>query len=134
MIGIYYTGTLITPNGSDVSIYGDGCEEGTGADMENGWVDPRWSRSTVYENREDVRPDEWTPEDGPLIDWLIDRITERLGWVDSPTSADWFAGTEDVNGDPYTGVSLTLDAHLENVPPAVAAAVRYGIAHRQARR
>lgn len=130
---IYYTGTLITPDGSD-SFAGQPCEPGTGATEMSGWVDPDWSLGEVRANREDVRPDTWTPDDGPMIDWAVTAVANRLGWIDSPESSDgrtYYAAEATGPYDAlYTGVSLTLAAHVD-APPAIRNAIRYALIHAQ---
>jgi hypothetical protein len=128
-IRIYYTGTLITPDGSDTGVYGDACEPGAGATMATGWVDPNWSRYEVREDRDDVRPDVFTADDGPLIDWIVRRLVDRLSWIESPADSDgrtYYAAESD--SDPYTGESMMLAAHID-APPAILAAVQYALAH-----
>lgn len=121
---IYYTGTLITPDGSD-SFDGEPCEDGSGATVTSGWVDPDWSLGEVRTDRDDVRPDTWTPDDGPMIEWVIERIGARLGWVDSPESSDrgtYYAAETTGPWDAcYTGVSLRMAAHVDASPEVLRA-------------
>jgi hypothetical protein len=137
---LWYTAEKITYDGSDSDCYGEPCEPGTGFTMESGWVDMSWSISTLYPGAEGVAPEVWELHDGPLIEWLADTIIRRLGWVelntDSPASAT--AGTsttfyaEDFEQvDAYSGDSVRLAVHMEDVPPAIVSAVTLAIAYRQ---
>lgn len=127
MLQIFYTGDLITPNGSDFSVYGDPCEEGCGADMVSGWVDPDWSLGEVRENREDVRPDVWTPEDGPMIDWIVNRLRKRINVLEVGSAGE--RGTfyaQEPTGPydaAYTGVELMMAAHVDGASPEMLSAV-----------
>lgn len=63
---VFFTGDLITPDDSDTDVYGEPTEAGHGAHLDSGWVSLDWdSGKTVYENREDVGPDRYTPDDEP---------------------------------------------------------------------
>lgn len=135
---IYYTGDLTVPDGSD-SFDGEGCLEGHGATVSTGWVDPDWSLGEVREERDHVRPDEWLPGDGPMIDWVVERIGARLGWVDDPSGWDVLRGTYyaseatgpwDMN---YTGVSLRMAAHVEGLSPEMLRAVSLALVNAQRR-
>lgn len=127
MLQIFYTGDLITPNGSDVSVHGDPCEDGCGADMVSGWVDPDWSLGEVRESHEDVRPDVWSPEDGPMIEWIVDRLRERLNGVEVEGAGDrgTFYAQEPTGpyDSAYTGVELMMAAHVEGASPEILRAV-----------
>lgn len=119
MTRIFYTGTLIIPNGTDISVYGEPCEDGYGATMESGWVSPDWSLSEVYENRDDVQPDEWEEEDGDVVEWVIERLSARLIGLEPHGQGDTFYAA-DANGPwdaCYTGVSINLAAHVEGLTP-----------------
>lgn len=137
MLRIFYTGDVITPDGSDTGIYGDECEPGDGQTLESGWVDPDWSLGEVYADRDDVRPDEWTPDDGPAVEWLIERICARLGWIDSPGHSDqgpfYAAGMTGPSDMLYTGVEMRLVAHVEGATPDMLRAVWAALAASQRR-
>lgn len=128
---IYYSGTLITPDGSDHSPHGDPCEPGTGATMRHGWVDPSWSRYDLYDDYSDTTPDIWEPADGPLIDWLIDMISQRLGHVELPSGPDVILYATESDDDMTTGKSISLAAHFADVTEPMLSALYYGLAHRQ---
>jgi hypothetical protein len=127
MLRIYYTGDLIIPDGSDTGVYGDPCEDGMGATVESGWVDPGWSLGVVRESQEDVRPDVWEPDDGPMIEWILERLSDRLNGVEVESAGE--SGTFyacDATGPydaAYTGVSMMLAAHVEGASPEMLRAV-----------
>lgn len=133
---IFYTGDLITPDGSD-SFDGKACEEGYGATVESGWVDPEWSLGEVRQEREDVRPDTWEPADGPMIDWIVERIGTRLGWVDAPEYSErgTYYATEATGpyDSCYTGIELRLAAHVDGASPEVLHAVSLALSAAQTR-
>ncbi len=56
--------------------------------QENGWVDRRWSATTLYDNRNDVSPVVDCPEEDD--ERLDDEVRDALGWLEG--------GFED-NGD-----------------------------------
>lgn len=108
---VFFTGTLITPDGSD-SYGGEPCEPGSGATVQDGWVDLRWTRWEVYENREDVRSEVYEPEDGNPAQWLAEAVAERLGATEDSNSAPaWYAVDPDDNVQ--TGQSIRLAAHAK---------------------
>lgn len=109
---IFYTATLVRPDGSD-SFDGGPCERGCGATVETGWLDPDWTLWEVHENREDVRPDTWTPDDGDPVAWMLERISERLGMVDnvSGTGEHVSIYAAEEQRDFRTGVSIMPAAH-----------------------
>ena len=78
---IYYTASLIIPDGSDTDSYGEPCEEGRGSIEQDGWIDPDWTLWTVYPKPEDVTPDVWEAPDGDPVAWLDERLRSRLGSV-----------------------------------------------------
>lgn len=125
-VHIHYTGDLIKHDGSD---YADGepCEEGTGFTVESGWVSPDWSRREVYAERDDVAPDTYdAATDGPLIDWLCERLDSRLSVIELSGNigeSTYYSGEADT--DPYSGDSITLAAHIDGATPEVLAAVTY---------
>ena len=129
---IFYTGDIVRPDGSDTGVYGDPCEPGHGATLESGWIDPEWSRWEVCAAREDVRADVWHPEAGPMIDWAVERILERLGGVSDVNGTSVYAADSDQNIS--TGAALRMAAHIHGAPPAVATAIEYRLAHACRRR
>lgn len=114
---VYYTADLVVPNGSDTSIYGDGCEPGTGADLRSGWYDPDWSRTTVCELKGAVRPDVWDREGDPAV-WLAHTLNQRLnGHPEYNGGGTWYAGEED-QSDYRTGITASVAAHAEGFTDA----------------
>jgi len=111
---IYYTGDLTTPDDSDENCYGEPCEAGYGYSLESGWIDPDWSLWTVWENREDVRPDVIGPyeieEAGGLTQAIEETITSRLGVLDSWDGSTAYAADDIQNY--RTGERIMLAAHL----------------------
>lgn len=106
---VYFTADIIRPDGSDTDCYGEPCETGTGYVLESGWIDPDYSRSTVYESRDDVRPDVFDDDDTAPAQWLADTVTNRVGCVDS-VSGESFYGA-DASTDYRTGDSVSMCAH-----------------------
>jgi len=112
--GVYYTADVIIPDGSDTGVYGDGCEPGTGAYMESGWIDPRWSRETVHENRDHVRPDMFeASQDGDRRRWLADRLSERVNCLDIDNYGNHYSVLygEAEEPDYRTGITVSVAAH-----------------------
>lgn len=114
---VFYVADIVRPDGSDSDCYGEPCEPGCGYALESGWYDPSWSRDSVYDARESVRPDVYDADADPSSDddpytpamWLADTLTERLGWVESVGSTDvFYSGHDDTH--PYTGVSVRVAA------------------------
>jgi hypothetical protein len=137
---LWYTGDKVHYDGSDTDCYGEPCEPGTGYTLEHGWVDPCWSRGDIFGSADQVSPDVWERFDGPMIDWLVDKITERLGWVEmsglettAGTPRTFYAETDE-EIDISIGDRIRLAVHMENVPDNIARAVAYTIAYRQRQR
>jgi hypothetical protein len=126
VLEIFYTGTLVTPDGSD-SFDGEPCEEGHGATVESGWLDPDWSLGEVRESRDDVRPDKWHPVDGPMVEWIVGQLSHRLNGVEVEGAGErgtFYAVDETGPYDMhYTGVSLRMAAHVEGASVEVLRAV-----------
>lgn len=84
---VYYTASIVRYDGSDTTSDGDGCEPGHGYTEENGWLDPDWSSDTVYEDQENVRPDEYDSEQYDEMEspaeWLAETLWRRIGGCDS---------------------------------------------------
>lgn len=131
-VRIFYTGDLITPDGSDSSVYGDPCEPGYGAIHESGWVSPDWTLWEVRDDRDAVEPDQYTPDDGPLIDWAADTITRRLNGVEHQGADTRSIYSADSISDAYTGQSIMLAAHIEGMPDNLISAVIRLLAFRDA--
>ncbi len=108
--GIYYTADCIVPDGSDTGIHGDGCEPGSGARLESGWISPRWSMTRVHESHRDVSPDRFESAwDGNPRRWLADRLAERLpGGVGEANRLDCLYSAESAD---YDGIDVSVCAH-----------------------
>jgi len=133
---IYYTGDLITPDGSDSSVYGDPCEPGDGATLESGWVSPDWSLGEVHEDRDAVLPDRWRPVDGPMVDWIIERLRDRLNGVESTGGRGGTFYALESTGPydaAYTGVSLMMAAHVHGASESMLRAVELALVPKYAR-
>lgn len=144
---VYYTADVYTPDppcetqdddevGCTCSdVYGDGTEHGHGETESSGWVDPRWSPTTVHEDREDVLPDYpfgtvWDLDEDAVAsqivyDTLVERgvhdafdyfdplygfLSDRIGAIDSFDGDTAYAA--DVDENMYTGVWARLAAHV----------------------
>ena len=107
---VFYTADLIVPDDTDTDVYGEPTEPGYGATLEAGWLDPDWSRWTVYENAEDVRPDTFDNDGDPVI-WLVERISDRLGRACGQGGHTFYATDSDDNY--VTGVNRSLAAHAQ---------------------
>lgn len=114
---IYYTADIFTPDDSDTNVYGEPCEPGYGQTMESGWYDESWDAWSVFDTRDEVRPDtiEFDDdrfEDGWTLDDLIEQdITYRLGVLDSFDGGTAYAA--DARENYTTGVRVMLAAHVE---------------------
>jgi hypothetical protein len=119
---VYYTGDLVTPDGSDTWVYGDPCEPGAGAALESGWLDPDWTRWEVYQERDHVRPDVMPDDyDGTPAQWLAETVGDRLGAIDSMDgTGTFYAADSDQNYT--TGQELSMAAHAEGFTDAEVAA------------
>lgn len=133
MTKIWVTGDLITPDGSDTSVYGDPCEPGEGMSMESGWVQTGWSRWDVYESRDDVEPFTWEADDGPVVEWIIEKIHETCGWVETDGSDGRTYYGQEADTHAYDGRSMSYAVHIDDASPAILSAVRYGLTFRQSR-
>lgn len=114
-VQIFYTGNLVISDGSDIDVHGDGCEPGHGQTLESGWVDPDWTLWEVYENYSDVRPDTFTSDDGPLIEWVADQLTERLGWPEDMECARPTVYASNAIETAYGDKSMRLAAHVDGL-------------------
>lgn len=107
---VYYTGTLTHPDDPEDS------------DGEHGWVDLQWSTMTLFDSKDDVRPDTFTAEDAEdetPAQWLARTITQHLGYVEPDSSHGtprWFSAC-DAEQDYRTGEAMRLDAHPEGFTP-----------------
>lgn len=116
---IFYTADLITPDGSDTTSDGDGCEPGMGYTCESGWWSPDWSTWTVHDSQESVRPDEYDAswECVSVAEWAVGQMGIRLeGWAEAshwpPTGRETTYYSSDSYTHPYKGVSIRPAAHL----------------------
>ncbi len=125
---IFYTGDLVTNDGSDTDGYGEPCEPGHGYEITNGWVDMTWSKNTVYENQDDVSADEWTPADGPMIDWAIRTIHERIGFVETETANYGTLYAREPNNDVFGAWGISYAAHIYDASESVVSAIVSGLA------
>ena len=110
---VYFTGTLMTPDGTDTNCYGEPCLEGHGYTMDIGWVDPDWSLWEVQPDREDVRPDCMDADDDEQTpaEWLADVLDKRLHgvWLEWD-GRDVIYDSEEHRNE-ATGESLMMAAH-----------------------
>lgn len=86
---------------------------------ERGWVDPRWSKRTFWESRNDVRPvmEEWMPHDNlPDVlrpDDLGESVREALAELGAFTdNGDGTFYAADAEEDFETGNSYTYALHF----------------------
>jgi hypothetical protein len=117
---IFYTADVIRPDGSDTFVYGEATEEGHGATLESGYISPDWSRSTVYENRDDVAADVYADDDGSHVIWLAARIADRLGTVEDNGDGTLYGQSDIAEGTRESiedGISVTAAAHVEGFSP-----------------
>lgn len=81
---LYYSATIITLDGSDTNAYGEPCEPGQGYTERSGFWDPDHGYWRVHDSRDAVRPDTYPPPCGQSpARWLADRLSDRLGHVNS---------------------------------------------------
>ena len=98
----YMTGDILTPDDTDTNCYGEPTETGHGQTLESGWLDPSWSRWTVWERQEDVRPiAEYDPDD---------EIT-RYRWRDAVVR-EWF-GDAFIGSNGQNRVTTTDDTYYD---------------------
>lgn len=115
---VFYTASIVRYDGSDTTSCGEPCEPGHGYTEEDGWLDPDWSSDTVYENQEDVRPDEYDSEqydenDSPA-EWLAETLWRRIGACDSDEySGDGRWRQAEAYEHPYGthSIRITADAY-----------------------
>ncbi len=128
---VHYTATNVVPDGSDTDGYGDGCEPGYGYEIQTGWIDPDWDGGkSVHPEPEDVRADVWTPDDGPMIDWLVARILDRIGLPEDygdDAHGTYYAGEATTWHD--TGIESMRAAHIYGATDSILSAVAYAIDH-----
>ncbi len=75
---------------------------------ERGWIDPRWSMTQVYENREDVTVETFdTREEAEAY------IEETIGNYDSFDGETWYA--QDPHEDYKTGDTWSYAGHITEV-------------------
>ncbi len=93
---IYYTATIVTGDGSDTTAYGEACEPGHGYTDASGWWDPDRSYWTVRGCRDQVSPDVYPhPARRSPAQWLADRLTARLGSIESFDGGRTFYGARE---------------------------------------
>ena len=126
----YMTADILTPDDTDTNCYGEPTEPGHGQTLESGWIDPSWSRWTVYQEQEDVRPIAvYLSDDGTLAEWREATVREWFGdWFHGPDGTDrvtddndtYYDSTGDGEDNYDTGATLTGRAihfwRLENLP------------------
>lgn len=129
MISIHFTGDLIRYDGSDTDCYGEATETGDGYTLQSGWVDIDWSRFEVYAERDDVRPDTHTEQDGPVIEWIADTLVNRLGVIELESSNGRTVYAAEDEQDYITGDRITYAAHID-APENLTAAALALLGHR----
>ncbi len=111
-LDIYFTGDLVTPDGSDTGVYGDGCEVGTGAVLTIGWVDIDWARFTVHDEASAVRPVTVTGDTvAELAAAAAAAIRDRIGAIERDAGSGRYYAADAARQD-VTGVTITYAAHL----------------------
>lgn len=124
---IRFTATIVTPDGSDTNVYGDPCEPGYGAIMEDGWWNPDWSPWEVWPEPESSKVIfvdgsdvddylQWfaeTPMDRAeaLRAVVLRAITEELGALDSFDGVTAYAADSLTHYG--TGADVLPAAHVE---------------------
>jgi hypothetical protein len=90
---LYFSATIITLDGSDTNAYGEACEPGQGYTEQSGWWDPDRSYWRVHTHQHDVAPDTCPQRNRTSPPrWLADRLTARLGGIESYDSGRTFYG------------------------------------------
>jgi hypothetical protein len=93
---VYFTATIVTLDGSDTTAYGEACEPGRGYTEACGWWDPDRAYWRVREHRDHVTPDVFPDgERRSPARWLADRLTARLGDVESFDGGRTFYGARE---------------------------------------
>jgi len=93
---VYFTATIVTLDGSDTTADGEACEPGHGYTEACGWWDPDRVYWRVREHRDQVTPDVYPQRAGRSpARWLADRLTARLGDVESFDGGRTFYGARE---------------------------------------
>ncbi len=125
---VWYSADNVVSDGSDTNGYGEGCEPGAGYEIASGWIDPDFDGGrTVHPEPLDVRADVWTRQDGPMIDWLIARILDRIGSPQDDDSHGTYYATE-ARTWYREGIESMRAAHIDGASEAMLSAVAYGLA------
>src|SRR4051812_5628798 len=101
---LYFSATIITLDGTDTTADGERCEPGQGYNEQSGHWSPDQSYWTVQHHRSQVRPDRY-PERGPRTpgQWLADRITARLGTVETVEGRTFYGARQAIHPGRLTG-------------------------------
>lgn len=86
---------------------------------ESGWVDTQWSRTQVWESRNDVAPvatynpaDEYDAEDYPTVaEWIAAVVSDELGAAADNGDGTWYG--QDTRDDYATGDVWSYALHFE---------------------
>jgi len=110
---LYFSATIITLDGSDTNAYGEGCEPGQGYNEQSGHWSPDQSYWTVYPDRSQVRPDIY-PERGSRTPgrWLADRLTARLGTLETVEGNTFYGAREAIHPGRLTGAQSQVPGLL----------------------
>ena len=101
---VFYTADIIEAD-SDATERGE--------PDESGWWDPDWTHWEVQDDKSDVKPDVYDPEDDedPAA-WLAEQVSNRLGVIDGADgSGTWYSADDEQNYQ--TGQSVRPAAHAE---------------------
>jgi hypothetical protein len=81
---------------TNTNAYGEPCEPGQGYTEQSGWWDPDRGYWRVHAHQQDVTPDVYSQRrGGNPARWLADRVTARLGGVESFDSGRTFYGSRE---------------------------------------
>ncbi|MDT5025778.1 MAG: hypothetical protein QOE61_2204 [Micromonosporaceae bacterium] len=101
---LYFSATIITLDGTDTNAYGEACEPGHGYNEQSGHWSPDQSYWTVHLDRSQVQPDIYLDRGSRTPgQWLADRLTTRLGTLETVDGNTFYGAREAIHPGRLTG-------------------------------